>query len=119
MSAHSHTAVVLIDPYNDFLHQDGKLYPFVSESLKETETVKHIQELIDIARSLHIPIYYGLHQQYEDGVYDGWHHITASQLRNQKLRAYEKGSWGAEIYKGMEPDPKNGDVVASKHWNGR
>jgi nicotinamidase-related amidase len=92
MYRHPHTAVVLVDPYNEFLHPEGKLYPLVSESLKDTETVKHMHELINTARSFNIPIYYGLHQQYEEGVYDGWHHVTASQLRNQKLGAYVKGS---------------------------
>ncbi|OBT75309.1 hypothetical protein VF21_04708 [Pseudogymnoascus sp. 05NY08] len=35
----------------------------------------------------------------------------------ESSHAFEQGTFGAEIYKGLEPDPKNGDVVISKHWN--
>jgi len=45
--------------------------------------------------------------------------MTAPHVGNKKLRAFEEGSWGAEIYEGMEPDLSNGDVVVSKHWNSR
>lgn len=31
--------------------------------------------------------------------------------------AFEEGSWGAQIYKGLEPDLSNKDVVVSKHWS--
>ncbi|KAK7430432.1 hypothetical protein QQZ08_002951 [Neonectria magnoliae] len=56
------TAVVLIDPYNDFLHPEGKLYPAIGESLAATDTVSHLKKLVTAAREFHIPIYYGPHQ---------------------------------------------------------
>jgi len=35
-------------------------------------------------------------------------------------RALEEGSWGAEIFPGLEPDVLgNNDVIVSKHWNSR
>ncbi|PKK51305.1 hypothetical protein CI102_3901 [Trichoderma harzianum] len=96
MTFTSGTAVLLIDPYNDFIHPEGKWYGNVKESLEATETVKHMRRLIQAARAAHIPIYYCLHQQYKPGNYDGWN---------------------PQIYEGMEPDLANGDVVVSKHWN--
>lgn len=34
--------------------------------------------------------------------------------------AIADGSWGAEIYPGLEPDVTgNNDVVVSRHWNSR
>ena len=63
-TVHGHTAVVLVDPYNNnFLHPKGKIYHLVSESLEATGAVRHMKELVDAARAAHIPIYYGLHQQ--------------------------------------------------------
>lgn len=32
-------------------------------------------------------------------------------------RMFEEGSFGVEFFEGMAPDPSNGDVVVSKHWN--
>lgn len=113
------TAIVLIDPYNDFLHPDGKLTPRLAESLKKTNTIHNIKQLLTAARSKKIPVYYGLHQQFHAGQYDGWKHMTASHQGLQSNKVFEEGSWGAKFYEGLEPDPSNGDVVVSKHWNSR
>ncbi|KAF2094072.1 Isochorismatase hydrolase [Rhizodiscina lignyota] len=117
MESHDHTAVVLVDPYNDFLHPDGKLYPAVKDSLQASDSIKHMKRLVEVARAAHIPIYYGLHKQYKEGFYDGWHRMTSSHIRTKKLHVFEEGSFGVNIYEGMEPDIENGDVIASKHWN--
>ncbi|KAM6480498.1 Isochorismatase-like protein [Trichoderma sp. SZMC 28011] len=117
MTSTSGTAVLLIDPYNDFIHPEGKWYGNVKESLEATETVKHMRRLIQAARAAHIPIYYCLHQQYKPGNYDGWNRMTSYHIGMKEGRVIEEGSWGAQIYEGMEPDLTNGDVVVSKHWN--
>lgn len=113
------TAVVLIDPYNDFLHPDGKLYPSVSESLKATNSIGHLRELVKAARDSSIPIYYGLHQQFKDENYAGWKHMNESQTRTRNAKLFEEGSFGSQIYEGLEPELNNGDVTVSKHWNSR
>ncbi len=37
----------------------------------------------------------------------------------QQSHGFQEGTWGAEIYTGLEPKPENGDTVISKHWNQR
>ncbi len=32
---------------------------------------------------------------------------------------FEEGSWGVDIYEGLEPCLENGDVIVSKHWSSR
>ncbi|CAH0054554.1 unnamed protein product [Clonostachys solani] len=114
----SQTGIVLIDPYNDFLHHDGKLNPAVRESLTTTDTNKHLKTLVDAARELRIPIFYAMHQEWKEGNYQGWGHLSTSNSRLNMAKAFEKGTWGAEFLEGLEPDVLgNGDVVASKHWN--
>lgn len=113
------TALLLIDPYNDFVHPDGKLSPLVQASAKAVDTATHLKKLVDAARAAKIPIYYGLHQQYKEGFYEGWKHMTVSHVRGAKVKPFAEGSWGAEIYEGLEPDLSNGDVVVSKHWCSR
>ena len=113
------TAVLLIDPYNDFLHPKGKLNPGVAESLSTTGTVDHLKELVAAARKHHLPIFYGLHQQIDAHSFEGWQSMNRSLTRIKQMMAFEKGSWGAEIYEGLDPVSSNGDVVVSKHWNSR
>lgn len=115
----THIAVLLIDPYNDFLHPEGKLTPLLADSLQDTDTITHLKTLVATARAHKIPIYYGLHQQVRPGYLAGWKHPTSSQQRLLAAAAFQEDSWGAEIYKGLEPDVENGDVIVSKHWNSR
>jgi hypothetical protein len=44
------TAVLLIDPYNDFLHQEGKINPMVADSITHTGTIEHLKEVVAAAR---------------------------------------------------------------------
>lgn len=56
----SRTAVILIDPYNDFLHPEGKLTSFLKD-LQARDTIRNMKQLVTKARLHKIPIYYGLH----------------------------------------------------------
>ncbi len=113
------TAVLLIDPYNDFLHPKGKLNLAVAESLAHTGTIEHLTEVVTTARRHTIPIFYGLHQQTDAHSFQGWQSMNRSLSGLKAKTAFQKGSWGAEIYEGLEPILDNGDVVVSKHWNSR
>ncbi|CAI7658834.1 unnamed protein product [Penicillium pancosmium] len=110
------TAVVLIDPLNDFLHPDGKLYPLIKASLESSNSLEHMKELVAGARDAHIPIFYGLHQITKEGTYSGWNHMNASQVRIKQNAAFSE-EFGGQILKELEPQPSNGDVVVSRHWN--
>lgn len=42
------------------------------------------------------------------------------QQSQKENKTFEEGTWGVEIYEGLEPDVEgNGDVVISKHWCSR
>lgn len=110
------SAVVLVDPYNDFLHPDGKLTKALTD-MDERETVQHLRELVAAARAHHVPIYYGLHQQVKASTFTGWKHMTAGNLKQQELQFFAAGTFGAEVLEGLEPDESAGDVIVSRHWN--
>ena len=38
------------------------------------------------------------------------------QKIQKEHKGFEEGSWGVEIFEGLEPSVGNGDVVVSKHW---
>ncbi|KAK1854691.1 isochorismatase hydrolase [Colletotrichum chrysophilum] len=115
MSA-TRTALVLVDPYNDFLHPEGALTPHVLD-LQEKGTVENIRSAVAAARSKGIPIYYGMHQQCNEHTFLGWKHMTPNNVKQKNSQVFKEGSWGAEILQGLEPDPSKGDVVVSRHWN--
>ena len=113
------TALILIDVYNDFLHPKGKANADLADSLASSHTIEHIRQALETARSAKIPVYYSLHQQYHQGKYDGFEHWNPMLRSIQSSHAFEEGSWGAQIFAGLQPNSVNGDVVISKHWNQR
>ncbi|KAK6600112.1 isochorismatase hydrolase [Botrytis cinerea] len=92
MSSTNKTAIVLIDPYNDFLHPEGKVYPLMAESIADTNTITHLQNLVTTARAQKIPIYYGLHQQTKAGYLAGWKHATLTQQSQKENNVFAEGS---------------------------
>lgn len=119
MATNPKTALLLIDPYNDFLHPDGILTPRMQASITHNNAIEHIKDAVVAARKNQIPIFYGLHQQWEPGFYEDWHHMTDSNMRQSQAHFFAKDSWGAKIFEGLEPDFENKDVVVSKHWNSK
>jgi nicotinamidase-related amidase len=113
------TAVVLIDPYNDFLHPEGKANPLLADSLQKTDTIKNLHALIKASRSHKIPIFYCMHQQTNANSFKGWAMMNKSLTRIRDSKTFEQGTFGAQYFEGMEPNLDNGDVVVSKHWNSR
>jgi len=95
----SNTAIVIIDPYNDFLHTKGKLNGLLAESMKETDTIAHLKELVAAARAHKLPIYYGLHQQAKPGFLAGWNHATPVQKSQNERKAFEEGTWVSRFMK--------------------
>ncbi len=45
------TALVLVDPYNDFFAEDGKIYPRLKEVAESVGLHQHIRELLAAARA--------------------------------------------------------------------
>lgn len=113
------TGIIFIDPYNDFLHKDGKLNKNLAPSMAESDTIKNLRRVLEVARERQYPVFYALHQQSHPHHLMGWQFATKSQKKISELKVFEQGSWGAEIFEGMEPALDNGDVLVSKHWNSR
>jgi nicotinamidase-related amidase len=48
----SNTAILLLDPYNDFLRDGGKLWPRVKKIAGQVDLLNHLREVISAARSM-------------------------------------------------------------------
>lgn len=115
----SKTAIILVDPYNDFMSPGGKVYPRLSDTLTSTNLLSRLNKLVAAVRSLGIPIFYAPHRQYRPGDWDRFQNPTASNLGIVQTKTFEYGSWGAKFVEGLEPDISAGDVLVTEHWNSR
>jgi nicotinamidase-related amidase len=109
------TGLILIDPYNDFLSEGGKLWPLVSEVAEKVATLDNLRAATSAARAAGVTVFYAPHRRWREGDYQGWRHSNPSQLITNAIRLFEDGSWGGDWH----PDfrPQSGDVVVSQHWS--
>jgi nicotinamidase-related amidase len=108
------TALLFVDPYNDFLSEDGKLWPLAAAVAKQVGLLENLRKITAAVRKARIPIFIVPHHRSEPEDFAGWHHPTPHQLGAAKVQPFAKGSWGGEWHPDFAPRP--GDVVVQEHW---
>ena len=58
------TAVLVTDPQNDFLSEQGVTWQLVGDSVKENRTVENIERLIQVAKSNGYEVFISPHYYY-------------------------------------------------------
>jgi nicotinamidase-related amidase len=107
------TAVILVDPYNDFISEGGKIYPRIKETADSVNLVDNLVKLVDGARSKGIPVFYAMHLQWKPGIRDDWQFLHYTQSGQAKYEVFAEGTWGADYHPALVP--KYGDVVVQQH----
>ncbi|MEC5398561.1 isochorismatase family cysteine hydrolase [Uliginosibacterium sp. H1] len=110
------TAVLLVDPYNDFLSAGGKLAEMARPVAESVNTVAHMRTVVARARQAGLPIFYVPHHRARPDDLQGWRHPTPYALGAHKHQVFAEGSWGGEWHPDFRPQP--GDVIVKEHWGG-
>lgn len=110
----SRTALLFVDPYNDFLDAKGKLWPMVAQTAEHAGLHEHLTAVLTAARSAGLSGFIVPHHQWEPGDFELWDHPTPYQLGSARQKVFERGSWGAQWYPGFAP--VTGDVIVKEHW---
>ena len=108
------TALLCIDPYNDFLAEDGKMWPALSEVSRSVDLHANLSKLRAAARMAGMPIFILPHHRHTASDFEGWSHLTPSQAAAHQYQLFAEGGWGGEWYEGFGPD--HGDIVVKEHW---
>jgi len=108
------TALLVIDPYNDFISEGGKLWDRLKTVAQANSCVPHMLQVLNKARQARLRIFYALHHRYRPSDYETWKYIVPVQRAAWEHKSFEDGTWGGEIRSEFAPKP--GDVVALEHW---
>jgi ureidoacrylate peracid hydrolase len=108
------TGLVVIDPYNDFISEGGKIWDRIKNVAEGNQCVPHMRQILEAARNTGIRVFYAMHRRYRPGDYETWKYIAPIQKAAWSRKSFEYGTWGGEIRTGFEP--RAGDVVAAEHW---
>jgi nicotinamidase-related amidase len=109
------TALLLVDPYNDFLSEGGKLWPMVADVAAAVGLHGNLRAVMEAVRAAGIQVLIVPHHRAEPDDFAGWDHPTPYQLGAAKIQAFAKGSWGGEWHPDFAPQP--GDIVVKEHWS--
>jgi nicotinamidase-related amidase len=110
----AHTAVLLIDPYNDFLSEGGKIWDRLEPVAQERRLLDHLRAMISWARETRVRVVIVPHRRWEPGDYEDWAYPNPTQVGIRRRHSFAKGTWGGEFH----PDftPRDGDLVVKEHW---
>ena len=108
------TGLVVIDPYNDFISEGGKVWDRLKGIAESNRCMPHMLQVLDAARKVDIRVFYALHHRYRAGDYETWKYLAPIQKAAWSRKTFEYRTWGGEIRREFEPQA--GDVVAAEHW---
>lgn len=108
------TALLVIDPYNDFISEGGKLWERVKNVAEANQCVPNMLRVLTAARKAEVLICYALHHRYRPGDYETWKYIAPIQKAAWTRRTFEYGTWGGELRAEFVPGPE--EIVAQEHW---
>lgn len=99
------TAIVLIEPQNDFLSPGGTMYAFIKEQLAERNVINNLVELLDGARGKVAKIFYCPFHEFNPGFPE----LKKGGPAYEGLRGLEcgmKADWGTGAWLAGTPGPK-------------
>jgi nicotinamidase-related amidase len=108
------TALLFVDPYNDFLSDGGKLWPRIAATQAAAGLHDRLKVVTAAARAAGVAVFIVPHHRFAPGDLDGFDHPTPYLQGSAKALVFEQGAWGGEWH----PDfaPQAGDVVVKEHW---
>ncbi len=108
------TGVLIIDPYNDFISEGGKLWNRVKEIAESNNCVPNMLKVLHAGRQAKLRVFFSPHHRYRPGDYETWKYIAPTQIGAWQRKTFEDGTWGGEFH----PDftPQAGEIVALEHW---
>ena len=112
--ASTRAALLIVDPYNDFISEGGKLYDLCRETLAAQDCVNHMRQALAAARSARILVCFAPHRRWRPGDFDGWRTITPTQRGISRAQLFADGTWGGTFHPDFQPAP--GDLIAQEHW---
>src|SRR5262250_3548449 len=99
------SALVLVDPYNDFISEGGKIWDRIKGVAEANNCVPNMLRILEAVRKARLHVFYALHRRYRPGDYETWTYIVPVQRAGWLSKAFENGTWGGDIRSEFAPQP--------------
>ena len=108
------SALLIIDPYNDFMSEGGKLYELTKATAQAAGFYENLPRVIEAVRAASLRVFIVPHRRWRPGDYAGWLQTNLSQQGVARTQLFAEGSWGGEFNPVFGPRP--GDIIVHEHW---
>jgi len=108
------TALLVIDPVNDFLSEGGAGWELTKSTVKMNDVIYHLKHAIEGARSQGIPVLFGpMAYTEEDYADEQLQRRSGINRLMYERKMFLAGSWGADFHPDLQP--REGDTVLLPH----
>ncbi|MEJ7759324.1 MAG: cysteine hydrolase [Gemmatimonadaceae bacterium] len=108
------TALLVIDPVNDFLSEGGAAWDLTKNTVRLHDVVENLERAIQGARRNGIPVLFGPMAYTEEDYADhSLHRRTGINRIQFERKMFLAGSWGADFHPRLQPGPE--DVILLPH----
>ena len=108
------TALVVIDPVNDFLHEEGAAWEMTKSTVKKNDVVAQLARLTSATRAAGVPVIFGpMAYTAEDYADQGLQRRTGINRLMFENKMFLAGSFGADFHADIQPEP--GDIILEPH----
>src|SRR4029078_1251268 len=108
------TALLVIDPFNDFISEGGKVWDRLKTVAEANRCFPNMLKILSAARKAGLRIFYVPHRRYRPGDYETWKYLAPIQKAAWSRKTFEFGTWGGEFR--SELAHQSGEIVAQEHW---
>src|SRR5262249_35553124 len=88
------SALLVVDPYNDFISEGGKIWPRIKAVAEANDCVSNMLKVLDAARAVKLRVFYAMHHRYRAGDCETWTYIAPIQRATWQHKSFEYGTWG-------------------------
>lgn len=109
-----HTALLIVDPYNDFMSEGGSMYAVTKPTADAVGYYENMRKLVPAFREAGIRVFIVPHHRTRKTDFETWLHINPIQAQTKANNSFAVDSWGGEW--NPEFGPQAGDVIVLEHW---
>jgi hypothetical protein len=86
------TALLFVDPYNDFLSEGGKIWPRVKDVATEVGLLDNLRTVVSAIRQAGIQVFIVPHRRWEPGDYEEWQFPNPTQEQLKSRHSFARGN---------------------------
>src|SRR5262249_40160183 len=111
------SALLVVDPYNEFISEGGKIWPRIKAVAEANNCVPNMLKVLGAARQARLRVFFAMHHRYRPGDYETWKYVAPIQRAAWRNKSFEFGTWGgefrAEFGRRARSSPKNTGAPAA------